>query len=170
MRSAFILFLLTAVSFTAAANDSVLVITGPVKRHVFFTDPIIKTWFLPGYNNYHPADSTIDKVRSALQQHASLKVAVIFGSWCGDSKKEVPRLVKVLDVIGVDTANVNFIGVDRKKKSPRRDILHYKISRVPTVVITYTLGEKIIQMGRITEHPKVSFEDEILKIIDSRKP
>jgi thiol-disulfide isomerase/thioredoxin len=152
------------------AQDSKTAIIGTISRSALFADKELSLWFITGYTNYKPNDSIIAIINTRQLNGSSLKVAVIFGSWCGDSKKEVPRLVKVLDVIGVDTANVNFIGVDRKKKSPRRDILHYKISRVPTVVITYTLGEKIIQMGRITEHPKLSFEDEILKIIDSHKP
>src|SRR5688572_14399555 len=64
------------------------------------------------------AEATPDA--SACQELAAVEpgadVTVILGTWCSDSRREVPRLWKALDLAGPAVPfAIHYIGVDRKK-------------------------------------------------------
>jgi len=55
------------------------------------------TWFPKQYDKYQPMLEKIDT--NALNE---TNIVVFMGTWCHDSKREVPRLYKILDGINYD--------------------------------------------------------------------
>ena len=83
------------------------------------------------------------------------------GTWCGDSKREVPRFYKILDETNFDQDDFELITVNRRKKTPDNLQEGYNIIRVPTFIF-YKDGEEV---GRYVEYPRETLEKDILKIV-----
>jgi tetratricopeptide (TPR) repeat protein len=123
-------------------------------------------WYKPNYENYTPAAEIVDRLKGLRLERFTLKI--VFGSWCGDSKREVPRMMKVLNAIGLPEKNIQLIGVhdsiDVYKQSPQHEERGLNIYRVPTFIV-YKKSEEI---GRIVEYPVESLERDLLKILDGQ--
>ncbi|SNR17741.1 Protein of unknown function. Tetratricopeptide repeats containing protein [Tenacibaculum jejuense] len=123
-------------------------------------------WFSKNYDAYLSNDKIINLLKDELQ---SYKIKVFFGSWCGDSKRNVPVFLKILDESNLSKEHIEIIALDRKdeayKQSPNRAEKGLNIHRVPTFIF-YKDGKEI---NRIVEHPKETFERDILKIIQGKK-
>lgn len=88
---------------------------------------------------------------------------VVFGSWCGDSRRGVPAFVKVAESAGIPRERVSFYGVDRSKQAADPAVAALGIEAVPTMVVRR--GGK--EIGRIVETPRVSWEADLLTILGS---
>lgn len=86
---------------------------------------------------------------------------VVLGTWCSDSKREVPRFLKIIDLAGIAPERVKYYGVDRTKQSPGELPGQYNIELVPTIIVLKNGSE----MGRIVESPKNSIEEDLLVIL-----
>lgn len=124
--------------------------------------PSHKSWFDQSYNSY-----TIDSL-SAKQVGKNMKtknMEIFLGSWCGDSRREVPRMLKILQYAGVDTNALSIIFVDNSplayKQSPQHEERGKNIHRVPTFIV-YNGSTEI---GRIVESPVASLEKDLLAIL-----
>jgi tetratricopeptide (TPR) repeat protein len=125
--------------------------------------PNHKNWFDQSYNSY-----TIDSI-SAQQVGKNIKtksMEIFLGSWCGDSRREVPRMLKILQYAGVDTNRLSIIFVDNSpqayKQSPQHEERGKNIHRVPTFIIY----DGKTEVGRIVESPVVSLEKDLLAILN----
>lgn len=120
------------------------------------------SWFTKNYEDYNP-NSTI--TTSILQELKSYSITLFLGTWCGDSKQEVPKLYKVLEACDFPMDQLTVIAVSRKpnmyKQSPEHEEKGLNIHRVPTVIF-YKNGKEV---NRIVEHPVKSFEEDIKNII-----
>ena len=83
------------------------------------------------------------------------------GTWCPDSRREVPRFMRILDVWKFHLTKVTFIGVDNAKLSPVGEYEKLKIQRVPTFIIY----KNNIEAGRIIENPVTSLEQDMVNIL-----
>ena len=83
------------------------------------------------------------------------------GTWCSDSRREVPRIIKILDQLDFDENNLQLINLDRKKQSPNSEEKDKTIKFVPTFI----LSKNEIEIGRIIEFPIVTLESDILNIL-----
>jgi thiol-disulfide isomerase/thioredoxin len=83
------------------------------------------------------------------------------GTWCPDSRREVPRFMRVLDLWQFPVAKVTFIGVDDAKLSPVGEYVNLDIQRVPTFIIY----KNNIEAGRIIENPTTSLEQDMVNIL-----
>jgi tetratricopeptide (TPR) repeat protein len=119
-------------------------------------------WFYKSYNNYTVDTNTVRLMQSRL---TGKTIEVFLGSWCGDSKREVPRLIKILQAANFDTANLKLVFVDYArsayKQSPQHEEAGKTIHHVPTI-IAYN---KDREMGRIIESPVISLEKDLLAIV-----
>lgn len=124
-------------------------------------------WFEKGYNDYSTTPSVIERLTTVPIQKelSSTKIQIFLGTWCGDSKREVPRMVKVLHKAGVPDANIEFICLSNAdslyKQSPTHEERGREIYRVPTVVFMQNGKEA----GRIVEFPAESLERDVLAIL-----
>lgn len=121
-----------------------------------------KSWFTTNYNDYEPNLSITEAISSELENYT---ITLFMGTWCGDSKKEVPRLYKMLEACNFPMEQLTVVAVSRApnmyKQSPQHEEAGLNIHRVPTVIF-YKDGK---EMNRIVEHPIGTFEEDIQNII-----
>lgn len=121
------------------------------------------TWFKPGFENYTPAKEIVTQVKKAKPE--KFKIKIVFGSWCGDSRRELPRMMSVLKAAGFSEQNIQLLGVYDSmavyKQGPNREERGLNIYRVPTFIVY----QKDREVGRIVEYPVESLERDLLKIL-----
>ena len=115
-------------------------------------------YFNSQYETYSPKAKTIEKLKTKINNY---EIKIVFATWCSDSKLQVPRFFKILDLTDFNKSKLETIGVDRNKNALVVNIANLNIEMVPTFII-YKYGEEI---GRIVESPTKSLEDDLLKII-----
>jgi thiol-disulfide isomerase/thioredoxin len=125
-----------------------------------FSQPPHSEWYLKGFEAYQPVQDVIDKL--ALTDKENLSIKIVMGTWCPDSRREVPRFMKILDLWGFPSEKVTIIGVDNTKIAPIGDYEKLGIERVPTFIIL----ENKIESGRIIENPVTSLEQDMLNILN----
>lgn len=117
------------------------------------------TWFIKGYDSYNPNNEVIDKLKKIRKDDLTIKI--VMGTWCPDSRREVPRFMRILDLWQFPLDKVIFIGVDDNKISPVGEYGELDIQRVPTFIIYI----RNIEAGRIIENPVTSLEQDMVNII-----
>lgn len=121
-----------------------------------------KEWYDKSYNSYSVDSITALQLKPLI---GKTTIEIFLGSWCGDSKREVPHMIKVLQAASFDTAKLKIIFVDNStstyKQSPQYEEKGKNIFRVPTFIM-YN-GHK--EIGRIVESPVVSLEKDLLTIL-----
>lgn len=83
------------------------------------------------------------------------------GTWCHDSKREVPGFYKILDQ---NAENIEMIALDRKKQTPNGETNGMEITNKPTFIF-YIDG---LEMNRIVETPVESLERDMVKILSGQ--
>ena len=86
---------------------------------------------------------------------------IMFGTWCHDSKREVPRMLRILDLAGVSLEQISLIGVDINKEEPKGREKIYNLKNTPTLIFLKN-GEEV---GRIIERPKISLEADLINLM-----
>jgi hypothetical protein len=117
--------------------------------------------FQAAYRLYQPDKASLDLISGKLNK---LRVTVVMGTWCGDSKDWVPVFYKIMDQAGFDYSKLTLICVDHVKQAPVSKLDKLKISRVPTFIFYHKKHE----LGRIVETPSDLFEKDMLKILQKR--
>ncbi len=110
------------------------------------------------FENYKANQSVLKQLKEKLDAY---KIQIVLGTWCHDSKVQVPRFMRILDDINYK-GDVEFICVDRKKEAPEIKVSELAIQRVPTFIIY----KKKKEVGRIIETPKQTLEEDLLGIIN----
>ncbi|WP_298474903.1 thioredoxin family protein [uncultured Maribacter sp.] len=120
------------------------------------------TWFVPNFNRYQVDYTTIKRIKRKLKKY---NVQVFLGTWCGDSKREVPRFFKILNAIDFPENKLEIVALnhtrEQYKKSPTGEEKGLNITKVPTFIF-YKDGKEV---NRIVESPVKSLEKDILSII-----
>jgi len=123
-------------------------------------------WFVPNYESYLINTKVVEIIKDTLKQY---EIKAFLGTWCGDSKREIPRFYKILDAASFPETQLEVIAVDRTpsayKQSPNEEEKGLNIHRVPTFIF-YKDGKEI---NRIVEFPKETFERDILNIVTKNK-
>jgi thiol-disulfide isomerase/thioredoxin len=128
---------------------------------VDFNQQPYATWFAKTFDSYTVDAATIKALQKKLK---NTTIKAFMGTWCKDSKREVPRFYKVLEVVNFDLNNVEMITVNRGKKTPDNLQEGFDIKRVPTFIF-YKNGKEI---GRYVEFPRTSLEKDILTIVSGK--
>lgn len=124
-----------------------------------FAQEEFQSWFDINYESYSPEHETLKKLSEIEKQDLSIKI--VMGTWCHDSRREVPVFYRVVDEIGIPDEELSLICVNRLKEFPGTDLSHLDINFVPTFIF-YRSGTEI---GRIIESPAESIEKDMLKIL-----
>lgn len=97
-------------------------------------------------------------------------ITLFMGTWCGDSKREVPRFIKILESKNYDMDRLKIVclntGFQNYKQAPEREERGVNIHRVPTFIFHDGEGEEI---GRIVEEAVVSFEEDIKTVLNGEE-
>ncbi len=149
-------------------------INDPVRNRVILIDQVnregllkgeIGEFFQPDYDAYRPDSLSIEQLKGKLD---NISIHIVFGSWCGDSKDQLPRFLKVLDQIGFNGSQLKMTAVDSHKTGRNIDVGGLNILKVPTFVVY----RKSVEIGRIIETPLDLLEKDLLQILekDSLQP
>lgn len=123
-----------------------------------YRDTSFASWFDSEYQNYTVDSVTVIGLNEIIN---NCKVTIVLGTWCGDSQREVPWLLKIFDLLGVKEENYTLINVDRQKKGIANEAEGLNIMLVPTIIF-YKDGAEI---GRIIETPSETLEIDIKNIL-----
>jgi cyclophilin family peptidyl-prolyl cis-trans isomerase/HEAT repeat protein len=115
---------------------------------------------------YRPDEAALARLRSA---GGGYTVWTVLGTWCSDSRREVPRLERVLEEVGGDRFQHHVVGVDRTKWLGERNDLERligarEVERVPTIVVTDESGQ---ELGRIVERADGPIEQLLVEFLAS---
>lgn len=120
------------------------------------------SWFKQNMENYTPNSKLVKTLKDELSTY---NILVFVGTWCGDSKREVPRFIKILETTNFPMEQLKLVAVDKRKdyykKSPQGEEWGLNIKRVPTFIF-YKNGREV---NRIVESPVSSLEDDIKAIV-----
>lgn len=121
-----------------------------------------QSWFDQNFTNYQVEGKSIQSFSGKLKEYNLL---LFMGTWCGDSKREVPRIVRVLEEADFPMEQLKIVAVDRRKgyykKSPGGEEWGLDIKRVPTLLFLKD-GKEV---NRLVESPRHNLEQDFLAII-----
>ncbi len=107
-----------------------------------------KNWFNSNYSRYVLNEDIMKSI--TRDQLEGISIKLLMGTWCGDSKRNVPVFYKFIDKLGITENQVQAWGLDRQKKGPGQEEQTYNVTRVPTIIF-YRNGREI---GRFVERPQ----------------
>ncbi|MAO66341.1 MAG: hypothetical protein CL666_15215 [Balneola sp.] len=163
MNSARYFFLVSIIFWGMMAPGAVQAqeteLTGPVtEKQILENDRIYEIYI----DRYTPDSVAIDYL---MNMKEPVKLMVFLGSWCRESKKYIPRLMKSLREADAKNIHVEYVGVNAQKNSPESFLNMHQIKYIPTVVVLK--GDK--EIGRIVEEPQQPIELELMEILEGRK-
>ncbi len=118
-------------------------------------------WYGANLDAYQPNAEKVTELKPLLED---VHIVLLLGTWCKDSRREVPRFVKILEQAGYNPDDVEVIAVDRDKTTPGQFEEGLELIQVPTFIF-YRNGE---EMGRIVEFPIEELETDMQKILSGQ--
>ena len=104
-------------------------------------------------------------VATFASEQRPLRFKVAFGTWCGDSRRSVPRLLKTLDTAGNSGLEVELLSIGRGFTEPMDQVRELRLTNVPTVIV-YD-GDR--EIGRFVENPSGdSIEHDLAALLEDR--
>ncbi len=148
-----LLFQAMGKSFLVARHEGV---SGTLKQEELWA--IVPSWkALKG--RYEP-ETEVVKTLGKVNDRINLKV--IFGTWCGDSKNYVPKLLKTLELADNDKISVELIALSSEFLEPWDRIRDYQVTNVPTI-IAFSEGR---ELGRLVERAQSdSMEQDLAEVL-----
>ncbi|MDC1387591.1 thioredoxin [Gammaproteobacteria bacterium] len=92
-----------------------------------------------------------------------IEIYVLFGTWCHDSQREVPRLLGLLNALDIQENYIHLIGLNFLNNEPQGRGKYFQIKKTPTFIFLRNQKE----IGRIVEMPVISLEADLLNILES---
>lgn len=131
---------------------------GPTSRQQLMATPH-QIWLQKGYEAYQPNEAQMAALAGAAVE--GLEFWLFIGTWCSDTRQQLPALLKVLDGAGVTEDNLHWVAVDEAKQDP--DGLHAKwqITLAPTLIVLKGGQEA----GRIQEAPAGTWEEHLVRVL-----
>ncbi len=137
---------------------------GKINLDGLHTQPY-QQWFHQGMKIYPVDESFIKLFKKDLAQY---NIKLFLGTWCGDSKRETPRFIKILEAADFPMEQLEIIALDRRKeyykKSPTGEEKGLNIIKVPTMIF-FKNGKEV---NRIVERPINSLEEDIAQIVQNK--
>lgn len=133
------------------------ILNGPITKEGLQKLPY-KVWFNTNYKTYIVDTDALKNIKR--RQLKGLKILVFMGTWCHDSNREIPRLIRVCEELGVYD-QLELYGVDVNKKSKLGREKDYNVRKTPTIIFM----RDGVEIARILEEPEISFEQDLEKIL-----
>lgn len=139
-------------------NDGKMLLGNQLKEQ-FMKEPYSE-WYTKEFNEYALDQKAVGELRK--NNITSYNLIVFLGTWCEDSHRDFPRLMKILEEVKYPDSRLTIIAVNRKKESPTGDEVKYNVSKVPTIIVE-KYGKEI---GRIIEMPTTGYvERDLVEIL-----
>lgn len=123
-----------------------------------FSDTSFAWWFNSNYDMYEINEAVIDELNPNPEE---ITITVVLGTWCSDSKREFPRFLRIMDLIGFPMKNINIIAVNRAKVTEGDDVKDLDIKFVPTFIVY----KNQVEIGRIIETPAATIEEDLVAML-----
>jgi thiol-disulfide isomerase/thioredoxin len=123
-----------------------------------FNDTSFSEWWNEEYNMY---EVDVEIAEQLKDNWDNVEITLVIGTWCSDSRREVPRFYRILDKIEYPSEIVNLISVNRDKVGLANEVDGLEIHFVPTIIF-YGNGK---ELGRIVEMPYESLEKDMLEMV-----
>ena len=135
---------------------------GPISQAELFTE--FPAW-QKNYEAYTPDSALVNSLSRRADD--GLRTEIFLGTWCADSRREVPRFLKIIDRSRFVAADSVFLwAVDRNKELDNGLTQERNIRRVATIII-FSHGA---ELGRIIERPRSeTLEQDILTILNQNQ-
>ena len=121
------------------------------------------SWYIKGFDDYQYNLDAINKLLEINKDEITIKI--VMGTWCPDSRREVPRFMRVLNIWHFPVDSVKILGVDNAKLCPIGGFDKLDIQRVPTFI----LYKNNVEAGRIIENPVTSLEQDMVNILTKKE-
>jgi len=138
------------------------ILLGEIDKSGLKQEPF-RPWFSKNYESYEPNEAITESLLGKLKDYS---ITILMGTWCGDSKREVPRFYKIIEALEFPKNQLKVVALSNDyasyKQSPQHEEKGLNIHRVPTFIF-YKNGREV---NRIVEHPVISLEEDILSIVN----
>jgi len=138
------------------------ILLGEIDKSGLKQEPF-RPWFSKNYESYEPNEAITESLLGKLKDYS---ITIFMGTWCGDSKREVPRFYKIIEALEFPKNQLKVVALSNDyasyKQSPQHEEKGLNIHRVPTFIF-YKNGREV---NRIVEHPVISLEEDILSIVN----
>lgn len=125
-----------------------------------FTKAPYADWYVKEHDEYAIDQKAIEELKK--NKINSYNITVFMGTWCEDSHRDFPRLLKILEELKYPDNKMSIIALNRKKESPSGEESKYNIQKVPTIIVE-KYGKEI---GRIIEMPTTGYiERDLVEIL-----
>ena len=121
-----------------------------------------EAWFNKEYDFYRINEERLEKIKPLLKDK---RVVLIMGTWCEDSQREVPGMMKILNQAGFNTAEMEIIAIDEDKRTKEGLENAYNLAYVPVLIFF----EEEKEINRIVEFPINSLEQDMLDILSGKE-
>jgi hypothetical protein len=146
----------------AAKHAKAAVLTGPLTREQ--VEAAAPDWA----RAVVAARPDLEAAKALTMVPPGAEVTVLLGTWCSDSRREVPRLWRALDDVGATGETLPFtlryVGVDEAKKQPEAAVAEARLLYVPTLIVRRG-GREI---GRIVEQSPNGIETDLLALLSGK--
>ena len=117
--------------------------------------------FAKEYDDFEPSSEQLEDIQAL----AGKNIVTLFGTWCHDSKREVPRLLKLLELGNVQVKQLTLYAVSRQKDDPDGYAEKYQLKYTPTVAV----NDGAREIARVVERPTGSLAGDLAAQINSDK-
>ncbi len=118
-----------------------------------------------GMPNVKPDEEAYAPDANALAElqtwKAPMEIQIFLGSWCKDTKRELPRFLSALHRANNPAFHVRYFGLDRSKKDSAGVAQANHIERIPTFIFYRDEQE----LGRIVEQPAELLEMDWVRML-----
>jgi len=136
------------------------IVVGKFTRSLLESDSSF-SWYRSNYDAFSPDSASIAYLSTAMQ---NVHFIVVGGTWCGDTKLELPKFFKTVSLSHIPESHIEMYGVDRTKKSKDGLTEKYGITNVPTFIL-FSDGKEI---GRIVESTKNGMEFDLVGLLKQK--
>jgi tetratricopeptide (TPR) repeat protein len=165
MKKVSILFLVILLNTLGKSQNQNKDLLGLISKADLLKSPYFD-WYKTNYDNYIVDEAKLKPFSDRIKK---ISIKVFLGTWCGDTKREVPKFLKITDSPWFTCKNLELIAVSNGKniykQSPQREEKGLAILRVATFIF-FEDGKEI---GRIVESPVVSFEQDLANILNGNR-
>lgn len=136
------------------------IVTGRISPAMLASDSSFE-WYGRNYAAFVPDSASIVFLSTEAK---NIHFIVFGGTWCGDTKRELPKFIKTAMLARIPESNIELYGVDRSKQSADGLTEKYHVTNVPTF-IAISEGKEI---GRIVEHPDKGIEFDLVQMLQKK--
>ena len=91
-------------------NTGKPMLLGPITIEELQQEPF-NEWYQIEFSEYEVDVRTVSELTTAIDNSNQYTYEIFLGTWCGDSRREIPRIEKIFNEMGVDMNNVAIVAL-----------------------------------------------------------